>query len=61
MTTYKTFIRSCTNWQQFARARKITQERGLTYDQARDRCQQYNDNRNARQIRKGTKLEFTEE
>jgi TRAP-type uncharacterized transport system substrate-binding protein len=61
MTTYKTFIRSCRNWQQFANARKITQETGLTYEQAKQRCEEYNANRTSRQLQKGTKLEFTAE
>jgi hypothetical protein len=61
MTTYKTFLRSATDWKSFASARKITQEIGLTYDQARERCQEYLAKRTARQIRKGTKLEFTAE
>jgi hypothetical protein len=34
MTYYKTFKRSCTNFTQFANARKITEEIGLTYEQA---------------------------
>jgi TRAP-type uncharacterized transport system substrate-binding protein len=59
MTYYKTFIRSCRNWNQFAKARKITQETGLSYQTAKERCKEYNDNRNARQIRKGTMMEFT--
>ena len=59
MTYYKTFIRSCANWQQFAKARKMTQETGLTYDQARERCREYNDARNSCQTRKGTMMEFT--
>jgi len=58
-TYYKTFKRSCTNWQSFAQARKITEETGLTYEQARQRCEEFNKNRTATQIRKGTKLEFT--
>ena len=59
--TYKTFLRSCTNWQEFSSARKITQDTGLSFEEARERCQEYNDNRNAAQIRKGTKMEFTRE
>ena len=59
MTYYKTFLRSCTNWQQFGRARKLTQETGLTYEQARAACMIYNASRTPRQIRKGTKMEFT--
>jgi hypothetical protein len=59
MTYYKTFKRSCTNWKTFASARKITEETGLTYEQARQRCEDFNNNRTSAQIRKGTKLEFT--
>ncbi|NDQ57285.1 MAG: hypothetical protein GZ088_09455 [Acidipila sp.] len=59
MTTYKTFIRSATNWRQFASTRKLTQERGLSYETARERCAEYNGRRNAAQIRKGTAMEFT--
>ena len=59
MTYYKTFKRSCTNWQSFASARKVTEETGLTYEQAKQRCEDFNNNRTASQIRKGTKLEFT--
>ncbi len=61
MTTYKTFLRSCTNWKQFGSGRKITQETGLSYETARQRCKDYNENRNSRQIKKGTMLEFTAE
>ncbi len=58
-TFYKTFKRSCTNFQQFGSARKMTVETGLTYEQAKERCEQFNNNRTSAQIRKGTKLEFT--
>lgn len=61
MKTYKTFVRSARNFEEFAKARKITRDRGLTESDARERCRKFNDNRNAAQIRKGTKLEFTEE
>ena len=59
MTFYKTFKRSARNWQEFARARKITEETGLTYEQAAERCREFNANLTAAQRRKGTKLEFT--
>ena len=59
MTYYKTFKRSAVNWEQFARARKMTESTGLTYEQARQQCEEYNRNRTASQIRKGTKMEFT--
>lgn len=61
MATYRTFIRSARNWQEFSSARKITVDRSLTYEQALRRCQEYNANRDTRQIRRGTKLEFTQE
>lgn len=61
MTTYRTFKRSCVNWQQFASARKMTVDTGLTYAQAQDRCKEFNDNRTPAQVRRGTKLEFTAE
>lgn len=60
-TTYKTFLRSCTNWKKFFSARKITQDTGLSYEDARRRCEEYNAARNSRQIAKGTKMEFTAE
>ena len=59
MKRYKTFIRSCRTWKQFAQGRKMTQETGLTYQGAKERCKEYNDNHNARQKRKGTMMEFT--
>lgn len=58
---YKTFLRSATNMGQFAKARKITQHTGLTYDQAREACATYNTQRTKRQIKRGTMLEFTKE
>lgn len=61
MPTYKTFLRSCITWQQFARTRQITQHTRLSYEQARALCQEYNRNRTARQIKRGTKMEFTQE
>lgn len=61
MKTYKTFKRSATNWREFATARKITEDTGLTLEEARERCDRYNENRTSHQICKGTKLEFTAE
>ena len=58
---YKTFKRSANNWEQFAKARKISVDCGLTYEQAREQCRQFNENRSPAQIRKGTKMEFTEQ
>ena len=61
METYRTFKRSCRNWQEFTTARKIHHIGNLTYAEAQEVCKQYNDNRTARQIAKGTKLEFERE
>ncbi len=61
MTTYRTFKRSATSFETFARARKITVDRGLSYETALARCKAFNENRTAAQIRRGTKLEFTAE
>jgi len=55
---YRTFKRSAKNWEQFARARKITVQTGLTYEQAREMCRDSNDNRTQQQIHNGTKMEF---
>lgn len=55
---YRTFIRSCRNWREFASARKRTVDRGLSYDEARRACEAYNRNLTSRQIKRGTKMEF---
>ena len=44
MITYKTFKRSATNWEEFGSARKITVNKGLTYEQALEACRKFNDN-----------------
>lgn len=61
MTFYKTFKRSCQNWQQFSKAKKITQSTGQTYEQAKAQCEEFNKHRTPAQIRKGTMMEFTAE
>lgn len=61
MSTFKTFKRSCTNWSEFATARKITVDTGLTEEEARKRCEAFNKTRTPAQVRKGTKLEYTRE
>lgn len=58
---YRTFKRSCTNWKEFANAPKITVDTGLTMEEARAQCQEFNENRTERQIEKGTKMEFEKE
>ena len=61
MPTYYTFKRSCRNWREFAQAEKITVETGLTYEEARAACKDFNDNLIEAEQEAGTKLEFTEE
>jgi len=61
MPTYKTFKRAATNFEEFASARKLTVETGLSYDEARAKCERFNNNRSASQIRRGVKMEFTAE
>lgn len=54
---YVTYKRSCTyekGW-----GRRTFDRRNLTYSEALQCCANFNDNRNARQIRNGTKMEFT--
>lgn len=58
MTYYRTFKRTCKSFRQYAVARKITEETGLTYGQAQERCREYNEGRTRAQIRRGTMLEF---
>lgn len=58
---YRTFIRSCTNWTEFANSPKVTQETGLTLQEARERCKEFNDNLTDEEKEKGTKMEFDEE
>jgi len=58
MACYKTFKRSCTGWESFARAKKMTQSTGLTLEQAHQECDKFNDHRTKGQIRKGTKMEM---
>lgn len=61
MTKYHVFKRRARNWEEFSTVRKITIRRGLTYDEARRMCAEYNDNQNQTQIRNGTKMEFEAE
>lgn len=59
--TYRTFKRSARNFRQFVKTRKITSNTGLTFEQARTECEEFNKNRTARQKRNGTMMEFTAE
>jgi hypothetical protein len=59
--TYRTFFRSARNFTEFSRARKRTQDRGLTYSEAQRVCENYNADRTPREVSRGTKLEFERE
>lgn len=59
--TYRTFVRSARNFQQFSSARKRTDRRGLTYAEAVQRCKASDAERTTRQISNGTKMEFERE
>lgn len=61
MTIYHTFKRAARSLEEFSRARKIEVERGLTYDEARERCYLFNTNRSQAQINAGLKMEFEKE
>ena len=58
---YKTFLRSARNFEEFSAARKITVDKGLTQEEARRACMEYNSSRTSAQISKGTKMEYTAE
>lgn len=56
--SYTVFKRTCTNWRTFASARKITQETGLTWEEAKRCVDRMNAERTKAQIRRGTCYEF---
>jgi len=56
--SYRTFKRTCTDWKSFGRARKIEDMRGLSYEEARNRCAALNSELTPAQKRRGTKYEF---
>ncbi len=58
---FYTFLRSCRNWREFASAEKHVQDTGLTFAQARDACQRYNETLTDSEKEAGTKMEFTAE
>lgn len=57
---YSTFLRSARNFREFAQAEKIIKDTGLTYEEAREACLNYNANLTDSEKENGTKLEFTE-
>lgn len=61
MPKYRTFKRSCRNWTEFASAHKITDMSGLTYEEARQRCENLNKDLTPAQLRRETRYEFEKE
>ena len=61
MEIYKTFLRSARNFKEFAQAEKVEQDTGLTYQEAREQCQQFNSNLTTQEKALGTKMEFEQE
>ena len=58
MSAYRTFKRSATGWESFARARKYHDAYWASAAEARARCERFNANRTRAQERRGTKMEF---
>lgn len=58
---YRTFLRTAKNWTEFANNPKFEQETGLTLEEAREACKEYNDSRSETERENGTKLEFEAE
>lgn len=58
---YRVFSRSARSFETFSRARKTTIRYVNTEQEAQELCASYNDNRNAQQIRRGTKWEYEKE
>ena len=61
MTKYLVFSRSCRNWEDYGTARRKTIRRGLTIEEARRMCADFNDDRSNAQVKRGMKYEFTAE
>lgn len=61
MRKFKTIKRSYLSWEEIATARTITVERGLTVSEAFDACKLFNANRTRAQIKRGTRLGYTED
>lgn len=56
---YKTFIRTARRFESLAQARKRTVDTNLSYDEASRAAKAFNAERSSRQIKAGTKMEFT--
>lgn len=58
---YYVFKRSCKSFEDMVSARKIKLVGGLTHEEARQYCKEWNDNRTEAHKRNGTKAEFAGE
>lgn len=61
MERYRTFKRSVKSFEDYGKKRKMTVDTGLTFSEAQRQCDRFNKNRNARQKRNGTMMEFERE
>ncbi len=59
--TYRTFLRSANNFEEFSSAEKREVDTCLLWKDARQACDEWNNSRSKRDILSGTKLEFEEE
>jgi hypothetical protein len=58
---FKAFKCSANSFEELVNARKITACRNLTESEARRFCRNFNTSRTPSQIRRGTKMEYTEQ
>jgi len=58
---YRTFKRSARNFEEFSSAEKQTVDTGIIWAEAREQCEEFNNNRTSVEIEAGTKMEFEEE
>jgi hypothetical protein len=55
---YRTFKRTCTDWESYSKARKIEDMSNLTYSEAARRAERLNESLTPAQKRRGTRYEF---
>lgn len=58
--SFRVFKRSARNFEEFAKAKKHTVQRWLSYDEAQQVCREHNAALTPAQVRRGTKYEFEE-
>jgi hypothetical protein len=61
MDTYRTFLRAAKTFEEFANAECEIVDTGLTRENARAACLEFNTTRSNDQVQRGLKLEFTKE